>query len=62
MTPLISVGHLSWVTPLTRERGWLWATPIGFQVFRATNPPAYPKELWVKIDDDCYVWAHGYLG
>jgi hypothetical protein len=64
-TPLISVGHLSWVTPLTRERGWVWSLPLGFEVFHAAHPlsnPPYPKRLWVKTGDDCYVEAHGYLG
>jgi hypothetical protein len=62
VSSLIPVGHLTWVTPLTRERGWLWSVPVGLEVFRDADPPAHPKQLWVKTGDDCYVWAHGYLG
>lgn len=60
--PLIPVGHLSVVTPLTSENAWLSSVPVGFEVFRDTHPPAHPRELWVRTGDDCYVWAHGYLG
>jgi hypothetical protein len=62
VTPLIPVGHISWVSPLTSERGWLWHIPLGYEVFRDSNPPPHPKVLWVRTDDDCFVEAHGYLG
>jgi hypothetical protein len=59
--PLISVGHITWVAPVARDRGWVWQVPIGFEVFRRPDP-SQKGHLLVRTGEDCYVSADDGLG
>ena len=59
--PLVSVGYLTWVDPVARDRGWVWQVPIGFEVFRRAAPSQH-RHLLVRTADDCYVSADDGFG
>jgi len=49
------------VDPVARDRGWVWQVPIGFEVFRGTDPSQH-GHLLVRTADDCYVSADDGFG